>query len=218
MPPPAALVVLLLAIGTLFLFIQLEVLAIAFDKLGLSREQAAILLLTSLAGSLVNVPLFRIRGIPPEEVRYPPELAARLEFMPPYKGITVIAVNVGGCIVPVAFSSYLLVHAHLPLLQVLFAVAAVAAVSYAMARPMPGVGMGMPVFIAPLAAALAGVTLGGDEAALTAYVSGTVGVLIGADIARINDIRQLGAPVASIGGAGTFDGIFFTGIIAVLLA
>jgi len=27
-----------------------------------------------------------------------------------------------------------------------------------------------------------------------------------------------GAPVVSIGGAGTFDGVFITGIIAVLLA
>ena len=31
-------------------------------------------------------------------------------------------------------------------------------------------------------------------------------------------IKKLGAPVASIGGAGTFDGIFFTGVLAVLLA
>jgi len=31
-------------------------------------------------------------------------------------------------------------------------------------------------------------------------------------------VRGLGAPVASIGGAGTFDGIFLTGILAVLLA
>jgi uncharacterized membrane protein len=28
----------------------------------------------------------------------------------------------------------------------------------------------------------------------------------------------MGAPVASIGGAGTFDGIFLTGILAVLIA
>jgi uncharacterized membrane protein len=31
-------------------------------------------------------------------------------------------------------------------------------------------------------------------------------------------VHGLGAPVASIGGAGTFDGIFLTGILAVLLA
>ena len=31
-------------------------------------------------------------------------------------------------------------------------------------------------------------------------------------------VPELGAPVASIGGAGTFDGVFLTGVIAVLLA
>jgi uncharacterized membrane protein len=43
-------------------------------------------------------------------------------------------------------------------------------------------------------------------------------VLIGADLLRFGDIRAMGAPVASIGGAGTFDGIFITGLVAVLLA
>ena len=46
----------------------------------------------------------------------------------------------------------------------------------------------------------------------------SMAMIIGADLLRINDIRQLGAPSASIGGAGTFDGIFLTGIVAVLLA
>jgi hypothetical protein len=35
---------------------------------------------------------------------------------------------------------------------------------------------------------------------------------------NLGKIQGLGAPVASIGGAGKFDGIFLTGIIAVLLA
>jgi len=42
--------------------------------------------------------------------------------------------------------------------------------------------------------------------------------LIGADLLNLGQIQGLGAPVASIGGAGTFDGIFITGILAVLLA
>ena len=51
-----------------------------------------------------------------------------------------------------------------------------------------------------------------------AYVSGVVGTLIGADLTNLHRIADLGAPVASIGGAGTFDGVFLTGIVAVLLA
>jgi uncharacterized membrane protein len=57
-----------------------------------------------------------------------------------------------------------------------------------------------------------------EHAAHLAYISGVFGVLIGADILRLNTIAALGTPVAAIGGAGTFDGIFLTGIIAALLA
>jgi uncharacterized membrane protein len=51
-----------------------------------------------------------------------------------------------------------------------------------------------------------------------AFISGTMGVLIGADLLHLDDIRKMGTPVASIGGAGSFDGIFISGIVAVLLA
>jgi uncharacterized membrane protein len=53
---------------------------------------------------------------------------------------------------------------------------------------------------------------------VVAYVSGVLGTLIGADLLNLNRISKLGAPVASIGGAGTFDGVFLSGIIAVILA
>ena len=55
-------------------------------------------------------------------------------------------------------------------------------------------------------------------AAPLAYIAGSLGTLIGADLSNLGRVRGLGAPVASIGGAGTFDGIFLTGILAVLLA
>jgi uncharacterized membrane protein len=42
--------------------------------------------------------------------------------------------------------------------------------------------------------------------------------LIGADLLNLGKVQGLGAPVASIGGAGTFDGIFLIGILAVLIA
>lgn len=49
-----------------------------------------------------------------------------------------------------------------------------------------------------------------------AYVGGTLGSLVGADLANLGKVRRLGAPVAFIGGAGTFAGVFLAGIIAVL--
>jgi uncharacterized membrane protein len=79
-------------------------------------------------------------------------------------------------------------------------------------------GVGMPIFMAPLTSALLALLIDPEHAAHLAYISGVLGVLIGADILRLNSIAALGAPVAAIGGAGTFDGIFMTGIIAALLA
>jgi uncharacterized membrane protein len=66
-------------------------------------------------------------------------------------------------------------------------------------------------------AAVTGLVLAPEHAPALAYMSGTLGCLIGADLLNLSKLAGLGAPIASIGGAGTFDGIFFTGIIAVLL-
>jgi len=52
---------------------------------------------------------------------------------------------------------------------------------------------------------------------ITAYTSGVFGTLFGADILNLHKISTIGARIASIGGAGTFDGIFLSGIISVLL-
>lgn len=199
-------------------FVQLGLLSLAFEKLGLSPESAALLLLTTLAGSLINLPLFSISSSwMPNEL--PPPLRRLFRFEhPPFGSRTVVAVNVGGCLTPAAFCAYLLEHTAIAAMDVILAVAVVAAVAFFTSRPMQGVGIGMPLLIAPCAAAVVAVALDPDHKAVLAYVAGTLGVLLGADILRIGDIRKLGAPVAALGGAGTFDAIFLTGIIAVLLA
>jgi uncharacterized membrane protein len=49
-------------------------------------------------------------------------------------------------------------------------------------------------------------------------VAGVVGSLVGADLLHLADVRRIGTGMASIGGAGTFDGIVLSGIIAAYLA
>jgi uncharacterized membrane protein len=66
--------------------------------------------------------------------------------------------------------------------------------------------------------ALAAMVVSWRNAASLAYIGGSLGTLIGADLLNLPNIPALGASVASIGGAGKFDGIFVTGIMAVLLA
>jgi len=220
MPPsPLRLLLLLTAFIALVTFVQIGVVTIAFDKLGLSPGSALLLVFTLLMGSSINLPLFSMKADGPPAGELPPQVRRMFGVERiPFTGRTVVAVNVGGCVTPVAFCIYLLAHNPLDPLQVLVAVALVSVVSYSFSRLVPGLGIGIPVLIAPLTAALAAIALNPEQSAPLAYICGTLGVLIGADILRLRDIKKLGAPIASIGGAGTFDGIFITGIVAVLLA
>jgi uncharacterized membrane protein len=130
---------------------------------------------------------------------------------------TVLAINVGGALVPTLLSLYLLTQALAPL-RVVVATAAVTLLTYWWARPVAGVGIVVPMLLPPLSAALAALLLVPQQTPLAAYVAGTMGTLIGADVLHVRQVTKLATPVASIGGAGTFDGVFLTGIIAVLLA
>ena len=128
-----------------------------------------------------------------------------------------IAVNVGGAVIPTVMSLYLLFARRL-WLRGLIATAIVALVLHWLAQPVRGVGIAVPIFCPAVVTAIVALVLAGANAAPLAYIAGSMGTLIGADLTNLGRVRGLGAPVASIGGAGTFDGIFLTGILAVLLA
>jgi uncharacterized membrane protein len=135
----------------------------------------------------------------------------------PFRGDTLISVNFGGCLIPVVLSICLFSMSGLALSPTLFGILIVTLLSYQFSHLMPGLGIGMPFFIAPVSAAMVGLFLSPEHSAPLAYISGTLGVLIGADLLHMKDIPKLSTPYASIGGAGTFDGIFVTGIVAALL-
>jgi uncharacterized membrane protein len=190
------------------LFFQIA--AFSFAKLGLSPHGAVLLLGLSLIGGIINIPVSR---------RLIKERMSPLNYLfyyPPRVSEQVIAVNLGGAIVPVLFSFYLLHRS--PLLPTILAAVIVAIVSKALARPVPGMGISLPAFIPPLVAAAAAVLLAREYAAPVAYIAGVWGTLAGADLLNLNKFRDIGGHVLSIGGAGVFDGIFLVGIVAALLA
>ena len=131
---------------------------------------------------------------------------------------TMVAVNVGGALIPTMASIYLLSRSSIPTIGLsLIGILAVTLVTHAVAKPVKGVGIATPAFIPPIAAAAMAFVLASSQPTVITYVAGTLGTLIGADLLNLHKIPRLGAPVASIGGAGTFDGVFLTGILAVLL-
>ena len=218
MPPLRILLFAFMAI-LLAAMVQFGALQIAFDKLGLAPESVIWLLMVTLVGSVVDVPLLTLKAntAAQEEIfqRLPESLRDDLPRLP---GRTRVAVNVGGCVVPVVFSFYLFLRTPLHLNDIVTAIALVTLFAYYTSMLVPGVGIVMPMLATPLAAAFVGVNLDPVHAAPLAYIGGTLGVLLGADILRLRQIGQSGEPAISIGGAGSFDGNFLTGVLAVLLS
>ncbi|HLI86810.1 MAG TPA: DUF1614 domain-containing protein [Bryobacteraceae bacterium] len=212
----------LLLLGLLFFFlvtfVEIGLLGYAYERMGIPHRYVLLVLLLSLLGSAINIPVAQMR---PEHLvtqRYIDYFGIRwvVPEVQAYPG-TIVAVNLGGAIIPTILSLYLMVKNDLYVRGVL-AIAAVAAVTHELAQPVRGVGISVPTFIPPLVAAVVAIVLGWRRAAPLAYIAGSLGTLIGADLLNLGRIQGLGAPVASIGGAGTFDGIFVSGILAVLLA
>ncbi len=216
--PPAFFSILVGLFVILLVLIQLGALRYAYMRLGVSSGVALLLLCGSLFGSYFNIP---VAELPDQRVLSGQEIDFfGMRYVVPvvvhWPG-TLIAVNVGGAVIPTLMSIYLLIKNEL-WIQGAIAVAGVAAVCHWLAYPVPGIGIAVPVFVPAVATAVIALLLSRQYAAPLAYISGSLGTLIGADLLNFDHIRGLGAPVASIGGAGTFDGIFITGILAVLLA
>ena len=196
-PSPLTMPLLLLPLvllGLLILLVEARVLTYAYRKVGVHPRYAFAVMLLSLLGSQVNIPLYSID-----------------------RGATLVALNVGGALIPILVSLYLLVHTGM-YRRMLIGVSVVAAVVHSLAQIVPGVGIAVPMIVPPLVAAGVALPLAFRRAPPLAYVSGSMGTLIGADLLNLGKIARLGAPVVSIGGAGTFDGVFLTGILAGLLA
>jgi uncharacterized membrane protein len=143
---------LLLMVAFLFLvtLVQLGLVTVAFDKLGLSSYSAFLLLVITLAGSLVNLPIFIVKA---DETRFrmlPPALKkALLAQRIPFTGETSIVLNVGGGLVPLVFVIYLLLHNPLNLSQVFIATPIVTGIANIAHHPLLRFGVSIPLFGLP---------------------------------------------------------------------
>ncbi len=210
-------IILVLLLPVLMILVSVGAIGVAFQKLGLSSGTGLAFFLLSLIGSAINIPIQeKTVEAPPEN----PEVSNLHNFFfgvkPQFMQKQVLAINLGGCILPVMLCLYLLPR--VPILPTVACTAIMIIVSRLLARPTPGIGIAIPAFIPPIVSAiLALLFVGHHSAAGVAYISGVLGVLIGADLLNIRAIQKYGRGIMSIGGAGVFDGIYLVGIIAVLI-
>ena len=208
-----------LVLLVLFPFFFGELLTTSLSKLHLDPSQATLIAMSILVGGLVNIP---VREIPHNPARTPGRPVFGIPLGPRATGTTIIAVNIGGCLIPVGLAlyeiSYLATRDFDAVVAVIAASALNAAVCYALARPVEGLGIAIPGFAPALVAVLSALILAPENAPPVAFCAGMLGPLIGADLFHLKDIAKAHPAIASIGGAGTFDGIVLSGIIAAYMA
>ncbi len=205
-----------LLVGIMIAVIEIGILEYAYEKMGVNRRYVFSLLILSLLGSYINIP---VAELPKERVLSGEQMFffGMRYVIPLVEEWPRTVINVGGAVIPTLLSIYLLVKNGI-YGRGLVAVAIVALIVHWLAQPVRGVGIAVPIFVPPVIAAVVALLLSRQSAPALAYIAGSLGTLIGADLLNLDKIQGLGAPIASIGGAGTFDGIFLTGILAVLLA
>ncbi len=209
---------LFVMLAGLLILISFDLIGLAFRKLGFSPIYSVLLLFLSLIGSYMNIPVKEITSREPLISGRVIDYYWFKYIIPPVEveRRTLIAINLGGAVIPVFISVYLFTKVNLQ--DLLMAVFLMTILIHMMARPVMGLGIAVPALLPPVAAALLAYMISPDHAPIIAYISGTLGSLIGADLLNLDKIPDLRTHMASIGGAGTFDGIFLTGIISVLLA
>jgi uncharacterized membrane protein len=195
----------------------LKAIEYAYRRIGIGEGALFALVLLSLAGGFVNIPIARLGGQARMGVDEIVAFGVRYRVPVLHRPTpTILAVNLGGAVIPATLSVYLLIKDDV-WWQAAVGVVFVAAIVHRIARPVEGLGIAVPALAPPLLAAGIALLVSPVTAAAVAYISGTLGTLLGADVLNLRRVRELGAPVASIGGAGTFDGVFLSGIIAVVL-
>lgn len=208
--PILFIILIILAIPVLLVFGFFHIIQAGFENLGFPPELVLLTLLSMFVGSFVNIPLGRRKLI---EV-------TQAHFFGLFKRQRLLAqglsLNVGGALIPLLIVGFLLFR--VPLQETFIAIFLMTLIAWKLSRVVPGKGIVVPVLIPPLFAALFAFLLAPQDAALVAFIAGTLGVLIGADLLRLPQVMKGTVGLMSIGGAGVFDGIFLVGIVAALLA
>ncbi len=207
----------LLLFPFIWILVALDVVEIAVAKLGFSPGVALVLFMAVLVGSTINIPLYTVRSITPIIPDFQDMWLQQFWGIPlkKVKQKTIIALNVGGGLIPVILAIYELIRSDA--LAIFWVTVIVTIVSYFSAQIVPGIGIQMNALVSPLTAVISAIIIAEPIASSVAFAGGILGTLIGADLLHLKEIERMSAGVLSIGGAGVFDGIAMCGLLALLL-
>lgn len=188
-----------------------HILKLGLQHLGFASTSAALILIGIIAGSFFIIPLGKKKLILVEQ--------SRLFGLLKKSGMAAqgISINVGGAIVPVLVSLYLLLK--LPLKETLIAILFMIVVARVFSRYVPGKGVLISPVMPALFAMMFAFSFAREFMAQVSFVSGVFGVLVGADLLRIPFMQKDSLRSSMcIGGAGVFDGIVLIALSSALIA
>jgi uncharacterized membrane protein len=216
---PAILLIVIMIIIYMWAFF-VNILLIAIVKLGISNHIALTIVLSMFLGSFINIPIYRVSK---NKKKSSSELFNfDLYFLKNIsKKNNIIAVNVGGCVIPTLLVIYEIIYLYLFVQNVLLWLFLIIFINiivcYYFAKLNPKIGIVLSPLIPAFIASCGAIIASKEWAPPIAFCAGVLGPLIGADLLHLKDVYKMDAPVASIGGAGTFDGIVLSALLAVLL-
>lgn len=182
----------------------------ALSQVGLSDWQASLTLLVMLACRSIAMPVHVMRGGRVRLQRFPPAVQQTLlRLRSPFVEDTTIAVSVGGVLIPMGVSIYVMAQNAPNALEVfnasILVIGIVELVRLALLRAHVLRSVG---WLAPVVALLFGWTLQAEHRSAVVYVSSLVAVLTTVDFPGLNDLQAIGAAELVIGGEASFAAIF----------
>jgi uncharacterized membrane protein len=135
---------------------------------------------------------------------------------------TLVAINLGGALIPVGVSLFLMYELQGYSIYFIINILIVTIISKFFSRVIRGIGVIMHPIIPSVFSVITSYVLFYKFhflIPLSAYIGSILGTLIGADLLNLRRIINEARPqIISIGGMGTFDGIFVSGIISVFIS
>jgi uncharacterized membrane protein len=209
-------------------FLILLLLVLGFETVGFRLSEAVLIFVGSTLLFLISFPsiLLYFRGalgigiidVPLDFLAFHPFFAVG-----PISNLA-IGFDVAGFLIPFLISLRMVIDRRSPIRASLIGIASIAALSYLTSAYVAGEGVVIwNIYFIAIAASIIGIVLAKRQwgsVGPIAYVSGSLGVLLGADLVRIGDIlsyQPRGFAFASIGGAGVFDAIFLVGVLSVTI-
>ena len=133
-----------------------------------------------------------------------------------YNGLSIYA-SVAGFIIPLLISVKLIASGRVSALKAIIGVVLLTYVCNKNAV-VGHFGVGVTDLLTPIIVASLYSLYVSDKPAPLAYVSGTLGMIIGADVLNIPKLSDaFGSKFITIGGAGVFDAIYIVGVFSVFL-